>query len=72
LQQLTEKLQRVYQQKEKMENDMEVNRRGVIRAHKMIHPDVWVRIRRGYQRIDTEIKASAIGYDGENMRILPL
>jgi hypothetical protein len=56
----------------KIENEIEVNRRGVIRAHDVVHPDVWVKVRRGMQRIDNTIKASVIGYDGENMRILPL
>lgn len=72
LTQLTMQIQDLNRRKDKMENEIEVNRRGVIRAHKMIYPDVWVRVRRGMQRIDTAIKASAIGYDGENMRILPL
>lgn len=69
---LLAQLDQLNEKKEKMENEIEVNRRGVIRAYKIVHPDVWVRIRKGMQMISTEIKASAIGYDGESMRILPL
>lgn len=69
---LSAQLAQLHAKREKMENEIEVNRRGVIRAYKVVHPDVWVRIRKGMQMISTEIKASAIGYDGESMRILPL
>ncbi len=69
---LLAQLDQLNAKKEKMESEIEVNRRGVIRAYKVIYPDVWVRIRKGMQMISSEIKASAIGYDGENMRILPL